>query len=190
MNKTLNALINLYKEFKEDALCLDVETTRYNGPISLVGMYKPKDGEIDYISLIRGHNLSALNVKKALQDCKLLITYNGLKHDLPRLKAEFPNSMPRNIRTIDIFLLAKHLQLGTSLDVLENTLNIERPDNITQKGRAIYLWQRYKNISDQNALQSLLDYNRQDTINLYPIIEELIKRASQIQENKKIKLSF
>jgi len=185
MNKPLLELINFYRRFKENALCLDVETTHYNGPIALIGMYKPKDGEIDCVSLIRGRNLSALSVKDALQGCKLLITYNGLKHDVPKIREEFPNSIPANIPVIDVFLMAKYLRLGTSLDVLENTFNVGRPNSIARKGRAIHLWQRYRNINDKTALQKLIDYNRQDTVNLYPIIEELIKRANHTEENNK-----
>ena len=177
MNISLFDLIDLYRKFKSSALCLDIETTHYNGPIALIGACKPKDGEIDYISLIRGHNLSALTLKDVLHGCKLLITYNGLKHDVPKIRSEFPGSIPKDIHVVDVFLLAKYLQLGTSLNVLENTLNIERPYNISRKGRAIYLWQRYINKNDKTALQKLLDYNRQDTINLYPIMEELIRRA-------------
>ncbi|MBU0758175.1 MAG: hypothetical protein KKF44_08960, partial [Nanoarchaeota archaeon] len=67
MNKSLFDLIDLYRKFKSSALCLDIETTHYNGPIALIGAYKPKDGEIDYISLIRGHNLSSLTLKNALR---------------------------------------------------------------------------------------------------------------------------
>ena len=53
--------------------------------------------------------------------------------------------------------------------------NIERPgEALIRKGSAIQLWQRYEQLHDQWALDMLLAYNRQDTINLYPLAEAMM----------------
>ncbi len=46
MDSSLLYWCEIYERFKSEALCLDIETTYYNGPISLVGWYKPQEGLI------------------------------------------------------------------------------------------------------------------------------------------------
>jgi len=38
------------------------------------------------------------------------------------------------------------------------------------------MWKAYERYNDLSALKKLIEYNREDTINLYPILEELIKK--------------
>ena len=173
---------NLYQQFKDNALCLDIETTEYNGTISMIGLYKPQDGMIEYSSLIRNENLDRSNLQQAVSGCKLLITYNGHSFDLPKIKAEFPNALPNNIPNLDLYLFAKRLNIGTGLKVLENTFGVWRPNDAEKKGMAIKLWKRYTHYRDDSALSRLIEYNKQDVINLYPLAEELMRLSLQIQE--------
>ncbi len=176
MHSSFNSLIDLYHKHKENTLCLDIETCFLNGPISVIGIYKPKSGHIDYSSFIKGKNLTPTLLKDAFQDCHILITYNGIKHDIPKIRLEFPNALPAHIKILDLYLLAKALGLGTNLTTLENTLRIDRSDSILRKRRAIQMWKAYERYNDLSALKKLIEYNREDTINLYPILEELIKK--------------
>jgi len=177
MSDSLQYWISLYEQLKNQALCLDVETTHFGGPIAIVGTYLPKDGEIQYNALIKGQNLNQENMKNLFSNCRLLITYNGLNFDIPKIHREFPGAIPQSIKVLDVYKIARFLGLGANLKVLENTLNIERM-NGDHKGRAVYLWQRYAKYNDVEALQLLLDYNRQDVVNLYPILEVLKKKAA------------
>jgi len=167
---------DLYKKLKSSALCLDIETTGKDGPISVVGLYKPKDGAIEYDSYIKDKNLTSENLRNAFKDCKMLITYYGLKHDVPRIKEEFPGVIPEGIPVIDLCLFAFRLGIKTNLKVLENTFNIDRIDDYSKKRYiAVKLWWKYKASNNEGALNSLIEYNKQDTINLYPLAEELVK---------------
>jgi len=177
MNEKLIELANLYRKRKSDAVCLDIEVAGSRGPISVVGIFKPKDGPIDYTAYIRGKNLTSANLKKAFKGCKLLITYNGMSLDIPLIRKEFSGVLP-NVSNLDLFTFAQKLKIPTDLAVLENTLGIERITSVDKKNSiAAKLWGKYKRKKDEKALSELIEYNRQDTINLYPIAEELVSRV-------------
>jgi uncharacterized protein len=181
----LNHWCELYAKLKHAALCLDIETTGWNKPISIIGLYRPQDGIPEVIQLIRGENLTRDNLRWALQGCKLFITYNGIKFDLPRIRAEFSGVIPYNIPVLDLYRFAKRCGMKTVLITLENTFRIERMEPFSKrKGIAVKLWKRYQ-LGDRESLRRLLEYNRQDTINLYPLAEELTQRAlSALRRNR------
>ena len=169
---------DLYHQFKHAALCLDIETTGWNKPISVIGLYRPKEGIPEVLQLIRGQSLTRENLTWALNGCKLLITYNGIKFDLKRIRQDFPGILPYNIPVLDLYRFSKRCGIKTDLKSLENTFRIDRMEEFSKrKGIAVDLWRRYQN-GDQEALRKLLEYNRQDTINLYPLAEELTRRAA------------
>jgi len=167
---------NLYQKFKHQALCIDVEATYWNGPISVIGVYRPKEGEIDYTAYVRGDNLTAENLKQAFTGCELLITFNGLNYDVPEIEKQFPGVLPKNIPVIDLYLLAKELKLDTGLQVLENTFKIFRKAEVEGKRHiSTKMWRKYEQKKDKRALNTLIEYNRQDAINLYPLAEKIME---------------
>ena len=179
--------INLYKELKQNCLCLDIETCYYNGPISVIGLYKPQEGEIICQQFIKDKNLTKENLKQAFKGCKLLLTYNGFALDIPKINSEFPNTIPKNIKIFDLYLFAKGLGINTNLKVLETTCGINRlKESSKRRGQTAKQWTQYKKNNNQNALNELLEYNKQDTINLYFLAEELIQIAEKIINNQQL----
>ena len=175
----LKKIKSLYNELKYDAICLDCETSGINKPLTLICFYTPKDGEIEVTTLIQGMNLNRENIEGALSRCKLLITYNGKVSDMKWIEREFPGVIPDTIPHLDLYLIAKELNLNTNLKVLETTLNIDRIDEKTKRRFiAVKLWKRYIEKGDEGALKTLIEYNKQDTINLYTIAEELLNNNS------------
>jgi uncharacterized protein len=165
---------NLYRANLDSAYCVDIETEGFNKPISVIGFYKPQDGIAEVNQFVRGQNLDSESIRNFLIGCRLLITFNGRKFDIPRIESEFPGSVPK-VPIIDLYLFARELNLNTNLKVLEKTFMIDRTDQKTERRRiAVKLWWRYKTYNDQKALATLLEYNKQDTINLYPLAEKLI----------------
>ena len=192
MTQPLLHWCKIYQELKQQSLCLDIETTGYNGPIAVIGLYKPKDGVMECESFVKGKNLDRETLRKAFDGCKMLITYNGLYFDVPKVKQEFPGIIREGTPVIDLYRFAKNLELDTNLKVLENTLGIERLEDYQKKrGIATKLWRKYSQYNDALALNMLLEYNRQDTINLYPIAEELVTRATKKhnQQNQELRIS-
>ena len=186
MYSTLQYWIKLYETFKFSSLCLDIEVTEFGGPISILGLYQPKSGLIEHDVYIRGQNLTNENLANAFRGCKMFIVFNGLSFDMPKIRSEFPNAIPKDIPVFDIFLFAKKLGLDTNLKVLETTLGVERLHSYSEQRRiAVKLWKQYKKYNDTNALNKLIEYNKQDAVNLYPIAEELVARATRrIEQNK------
>jgi len=169
--------IDLYKKNKWEALCLDIEVIEFGGSISLVGMYIPKPGLIESECFIRGKNLTFNEMKPLIDNAKIIITFNGLRFDIPKINKEFPGLIPKDKKVLDLFRFACSLNMPYKLRTLENTFGIERltPES-ERKGVAVKLWNQYKK-GDIEALFKLKEYNRQDTINLYFLAEKLIKHA-------------
>jgi len=167
-----------YEEHKHDCFCLDIEFTENKDEIALIGLYKPQSGEVETLVFIRDQNLTKEELKKVFKGCKMIITYNGLHADIPVINKAFPGVIPKDVIVIDLYRWARNLNLDTNLKVLEHTLGIERLHSYTDRRFiAKKLWKRYKEKNDKTALQKLIEYNKQDTINLYPIAEKLAELA-------------
>ncbi len=164
----------LYAKLKDTAVCIDIERTRFSGPIAMIGWYEPRDGIVDCNHFVKGQNLTHENLRRAFQRHKLLITFNGLHYDIPAIEKEFPGVFFQGRQILDLYILSRKLQLSASLKTLETTFGIERLDGNVKKGSAIRLWQRYEQHHDKEALNLLLAYNKQDTVNLYPLAERLM----------------
>ncbi|MBI2628478.1 ribonuclease H-like domain-containing protein [Candidatus Pacearchaeota archaeon] len=174
---------DIYKTFKKESICLDIEVTDFGGPISVIGIYTPKPGLIECQTFIKGRNLNKENMQSFFSNAKLLITFNGLAFDIPKIKSELPGLIPDNIKILDLFLFAKALDMPHSLRTLENTFGIERLTKDSEKKRvAVKLWHQYMRGSTK-ALKKLIDYNVQDTINLYFLAEKLIALADSKTTN-------
>ena len=168
-----------YKRFLNQSLCLDIECAYWNGPISVIGIYKPGEGEMICHQFVKYQNLTKENLVSAFKNCKMLITYNGLKFDVPKIRKDLPGVLPEKVFVLDLYLLARELNLGASLKTVENTLNIERPAHLDNRRKiATKLWKSYTRFNNPQDLQMLLDYNRQDTVNLYPLAEALINKIN------------
>lgn len=176
----------LYERLKKDALCLDIEVTKFNGQVAVVGLYKPREGLIECESFVKGRNLTYENLRKTFGGCKILVTYNGINFDIPKIRAEFPGAIPENIPVIDLYRFARKVGMNTNLKVLENTIGIERLEDYQKKRNvAIRLWKRFTEYNDAQALSMLLEYNRQDTVNLYPIAEKIVAIVCERAEKEK-----
>jgi len=170
----------IYLDLKEHALCLDIECTRFNGDISVVGLFKPKDGVVEAEAYVKDKNLTYENLKQAFFGCKLLITYGGRAFDVKKINQDYPGVLPPDIKVLDLYLFARLLGMDTNLKVMENTFGIFRHESVEGKRRiAVKLWKRYVERGDERALATLIEYNKQDTVNLYPLAEELMKLAEK-----------
>jgi uncharacterized protein len=66
-------------------------------------------------------------------------------------------------------------RLYGGLKGVERCLGIERKLKEVNGLEAIRLWWRWVNDYDQSALQTLLDYNKEDVVNLKVLKERLIR---------------
>jgi len=156
-----------YGDFRDHAAYLDIETTGLNWSgdlITLVGLA----GARRFRTYVRGVDLDELPAD--LRRYKLLVTFNGTHFDLPVLRNAFPVLPP--LLHIDLQYPMRRLGFRGGLKKLERRLGLERPDDV--KGLtgsdAAKLWRRYER-GDENALDALIEYNRQDVENLRPLMD-------------------
>jgi uncharacterized protein YprB with RNaseH-like and TPR domain len=175
----------LYDSFKKDAVCLDIETNglqpNSGGYVTVVGLY---DG-YEYKSLVRGENLSAENIRKELEQYKCLITFYGSAFDIPFLLRSF-SGIEFNIPHFDLCFGVKRLGFKGGLKKLEHDLGIERDESVVGLDGydAVKLWDSARKGSTA-ALERLIKYNREDTVNLMQIatiLYERLKHSTGIEE--------
>lgn len=155
-------LWRLFPEFRDEVAYLDIETTGLGGPQSVITSIALYDGRA--ISwFVQGQNLHEF--PEAASRYKILVTYNGKCFDLPFLQRFF--RMPFGQPHIDLRYLLGSLGYKGGLKGCERQLGISRGDLERVDGYfAVLLWEEYERHGREEALQTLLAYNIQDTVNL------------------------
>ncbi|MFA6286011.1 MAG: ribonuclease H-like domain-containing protein [Opitutaceae bacterium] len=167
-----------YEKLLPHAACLDIETCYWNGPIAVIGIYRPRDGPIEVTQLVRGQTLTREALAQALHGIQLIITFNGQTHDLPKIGKEFPGCIGPHVASLDLYEVAKDLNLNAGLKLLEGQFDIERPEWMRRRRHiAVKLWRRFAKHDNRQALAALLEYNAQDAVNLYPLAQVLAKKS-------------
>ncbi len=161
----------IFPHFREDTAYIDIETS---------GM--AQDSEITTISLYDGKTIryyvSGINLNTFLNDIyayKVLVSYNGRSFDIPFIEKHF------NVRLdhaqIDLRYVLARLGFKGGLKGCEKQLGIHRGalDGI-DGSFAVTLWHEYEKYNNQKALETLLAYNIEDTVNLERLLVEAYNR--------------
>lgn len=170
----------LFDVFKNDAVCLDIETNglppNSGGYVTLVGMY---NGE-GYKCFVRGENLTTDALNEELSKHKYLITFFGSVFDVPFLKSCF-RGLRLDIPHFDLCFGARRIGLRGGLKKIEPYFGIQRHDDV--KGMdgydAVLLWQEVER-GCCRALNLLMRYNREDTVNLFGIADTIYGRLKTL----------
>lgn len=166
----------LFDIFKDNAVCLDIETNGLppgrGGYVTLVGMYDGKR----YRCFVRGENLTAETLNEELSKYKYLITFYGSVFDIPFLRWCIPG-LRFDIPHFDLCFGARRLGLKGGLKSLEPYFGIERREEVRGLNGydAVLLWQKAK-IGVSRALDILTLYNKEDTVNLFGIADIIYRR--------------
>ena len=157
----------LFKEFHDACLYLDIETNGgdyYSGFITTIATYDGKN--IKYY--VNGENLD--DFINDVFDSKILVTYNGKSFDIPFIENYF--NVKLNHAQIDLRHTLKSLGYGGGLKSCEKQLGLSRDGLEGVDGYfAIHLWNEYYYNANQNALETLLAYNIEDSINLEKLMQ-------------------
>ncbi len=152
----------LFGEFKEDCLFLDVETNGSNPESSIITTIATYDGKT-----IR-HYVNDENLDEFINDIykyKILVTYNGKCFDVPFIERFFNINIDH--AQIDLRYILSTLGFKGGLKSCETQLGISRNELQGVDGSfAIHLWNEYYYNGSKKALDSLLAYNIEDTVNL------------------------
>lgn len=166
-------LWRVYPEFRKKTAFLDIETTGLGGGgdyVTVVGLF---DGErVQFF--IQGKNMQ--DFAKAIKKFSVIVTYNGKQFDLPFLKTAFRDlNFPQ--AHIDLRYLLRKLGYFGGLKAIERSLGIKRHKEVKNLTGydAVLLWNRYLD-GELEALELLLDYNREDVVNLKYLMEFTYQR--------------
>ena len=152
----------LFPEFRESTIYLDIETTgldRHFNDITTIALY---DGH-EIKTYVNGQNLD--DFIEDIQRYKVIVTYNGKSFDIPFIENYFDIQFDH--AHIDLRYVLYSLGFRDVLKGCERQLDMDRGDLSDIDGYfAVLLWDEYRRTGDQKALDTLLAYNIQDTINL------------------------
>ncbi len=166
----------LFDVFKGEAACLDIETNGLmpdkGGYVTVVGIY---DG-FDYKCFVKGNGLTPENIKRELSGYKYLITFYGAAFDIPFLMRTMPDT-EFDIPHFDLCFCARKLGFKGGLKRLESDIGIERPEAVRGMDGydAVKLWE-FARRGDTGALDLLITYNREDTVNLFRMADIIYQR--------------
>jgi hypothetical protein len=152
----------MFPEFMDSTVYLDIETTglkMWGFEITTISLYDGKT--ISYY--VNGQNLE--DFEKDIKRYKVIVTYNGKSFDIPFIERHFGINLTQ--AHIDLRYILASLGYRGGLKGCEKQLGIDRGDLEGVDGYfAVLLWYDYIQNKNQKALETLLAYNIQDTVNL------------------------
>ena len=152
----------LFSDFRGTIAYLDIETTGMafdTCPITTIAVY---DGTA-VNTYVQGQNLHEFS--EAIRRYKVLVTYNGKCFDLPFIAHYF--GQPLDQAHIDLRFVLAGLGIKGGLKRCEAQLGIDRGPLTDVDGLfAVLLWREYARTGNPAALETLLAYNVEDTLNL------------------------
>jgi len=155
-----------YPEFRSKMAFLDIETTGmgFASGITVIGLYDGKEVK----SYVKGFNL--LEFEREIERYDLLVTFFGSGFDLPHIRHAFPGIRLEMLH-IDLCPLLRRLGLAGGLKNVEKALGIRRSEETRglDGWDAVRLWREWE-YGSREALDLLLAYNREDIVNLAPLL--------------------
>jgi len=155
---------------------IDIETTGLapsDCDITVIGINICSDGSSHFIQLV-GEDITDRSILEALQGVNILYTYNGSRFDLPFIHCHLGINLAKLFTHIDLMYHCWRKNLYGGLKGVERQLGIKRRLAGIDGYEAVKLWWRYVNSLDMEALDTLLQYNKEDVVNLRSLKERLI----------------
>jgi uncharacterized protein YprB with RNaseH-like and TPR domain len=154
---------------------LDIETTGLSCQycdITVIGIYLVSSNNSRFLQLV-GRDVNVPNLLEAVEGVKTIYTYNGSRFDLPFIHG----SLGINLETIaghhDLMYDCWRCNLKGGFKAVERQLGITRELKDVDGWQAVLLWRKYLEYNDEDALDLLLRYNKEDVINLKALRESL-----------------
>jgi len=152
-----------YDSFSHYSPYLHFETDggRTSNAITTIGLY---DGR-EFRAFVKGDNLEGF--RDAITHYSMIVTFFGSGFDIPVLRRRFPD-LPWDHLHVDLCHVFRQLKVTGGLKKIEEKYGIERPESVRGLNGydAILLWRRYQMLGDDQALDRLIAYNREDVVNL------------------------
>ena len=107
-----------------------------------------------------------LSLYITLKNTTTIVTYNGSRFDLPLIKNRLGTDLIEHFSSLDLMYECWRQNLYGGLKNVEEQLGITRDSQGIDGREAMRLWERYMHTNDLEALHALLNYNRDDVLNL------------------------
>ena len=154
---------------------LDIETTGlspWDCEITVVGIHLCNGEQSRFIQLV-GDDITSDRIVKALQNVETIYTYNGARFDLPFINSRLGINLAEMFRHCDLMYDCWGKNLYGGFKSVERQLGIHRRLTEINGFDAIRLWWNWVNDYDKQALATLLEYNKEDVLNLKALREKL-----------------
>lgn len=155
---------------------LDIETTGLSlidCMITVVGIYICNREDTRVIQLV-GKDIAGNSLLEALEGVKTIHTYNGSRFDLPFIHNCLGIDLSQMFPHRDLMFDCWKNNLYGGLKAVERQLGIERHLKDMNGWEAVRLWWKYVDSFDLEALNKLLEYNREDIVNLKTLKERVL----------------
>ena len=147
---------------------IDIETTglsKHYAELTVIGIDLEKGGSVEITQLIE-KTLRADKIIESLHGVDEIYTYNGSRFDLPFINVKLGIDLNRLFKHTDLMYHCWRHNLKGGLKAVEIKLGIERELQNIDGRKAVWLWWQYINNCDSKSLKMLLEYNREDVVNL------------------------
>lgn len=166
------------KESPSLSAYLDIETTGlspYSSDITVVGIFLQSRGKDSKIIQLVGEDISPEAVISALAGVGTVYTYNGSRFDLKYIHSKLGVDIAGLCGHEDLMYRCWKRNLYGGLKSVEKQLGIRRKLEGLGGEDAVRLW--YDHLAgDRDALKILLEYNREDIVNL-PVLRERLQNG-------------
>jgi hypothetical protein len=155
---------------------LDIETTGLSPQhcdITVVGIYIYREDETRFIQLL-GEDITSESILDTLEGIDTLYTYNGSRFDLPFIYSRLGINLAKLFKHCDLMYDCWRCNLYGGFKSVEIQLGIDRKLIEIDGYEAVRLWWRYINSFDRDALNLLLEYNKEDVKNLKKLRDKLL----------------
>lgn len=155
---------------------LDIETTGLSpecSEITVVGI-NICDGDENSFTQLVGKDITEYNILEALAGVSKIYTYNGSRFDLPFIHCRLGVNLAELFLHHDLMYDCWRYNLYGGFKAVERQLGIKRGLTEVNGYEAVRLWWRYMDYFDLDALNLLLEYNKEDVINLKVLKEKLL----------------
>lgn len=164
-----------FGDFGSQALYVDIETDGGldEESITVIGCF---DGHVAH-TFVRGRDLE--KAKELIEDAPLVVTFNGAQFDMPFIRRRFFYNLFNHVH-VDLRFPLKRLGFAGGLKKIEECVGLSRGDSTRGLGGwdAVRLWREHEQGSTE-ALEVLLEYNREDTRNLQPLMKMVYEKLTK-----------
>lgn len=140
--------------------------------ITVIGIHVCHGNGTNFVQLV-GKDITAESMLEALNGVEVIHTYNGSRFDLPFIHRKLGINLEEIFSHRDLMYDCWKNNLRGGFKAVECQLGIDRNLKGINGYDAVRLWWRYVDAFDLDALNTLLQYNKEDVLNLKVLKEKL-----------------